>query len=236
MQTKTQEKEGYDAIQVGAGLVKLKRVTKPLMGHFAKAGVEPKHVLHEFRVSRDCMLPVGYEISARHFLPGQYLDITGISTGKGFQGAMKRWNFSGLPASHGVSVVHRSLGSTGSTDHVFKGKKMHGNMGNQQVTLFNNYLFGIDVKLNCLLIKGSVPGKRGSYVIVKDAFRKPYKDYAQLPYPSFQIPENEDLSAIDDKQSIIKHKGQRRPLEWVGLEMDDNAIMAKLKQIAEEEE
>lgn len=131
VQVKTEEKEGYNALQIGAGPVKIKNVNKPLMGHFNKAGVPPKQVLYECKVTRDCMLPVGFEITARHYIPGMYVDVIGTSKGKGFQGPMKRHGFAGLPASHGVSVSHRSHGSIGvvGQSKVWKGKKMAGRMG-----------------------------------------------------------------------------------------------------------
>jgi large subunit ribosomal protein L3 len=163
---RTEEKDGYTALQLGVGAAKVKNVTKPQRGHFAKAKVEPKARLAEFRVSEDALVAVGAEITAAHFLPGQYVDVIGTSIGKGFAGGMKRHNFSGLRATHGVSVSHRSLGSTGqrqSPGKTFKNKKMAGHMGAARV-------------------KGSVPGSDKGWVLVKDAVKKKPPD--GLPYPA----------------------------------------------------
>src|SRR3954463_7748165 len=172
---RTQEPDGYTALQLGVGSAKVKNVTKPQRGHFAKAKVEPKARLAGFRVSDDALVDVGAEITAAHFLPGQYVDVTGTSIGKGFAGGMKRHNFHGLRATHGVSVSHRSLGSTGQRQdpgRTFKGKKMAGHLGTETVTTQNLTIVRIDVERGLLLVKGAVPGSEGSYVKVSDAIKK----------------------------------------------------------------
>jgi large subunit ribosomal protein L3 len=182
---RTQEKDGYTAVQLGIGNKKAKRVNKAMRGHFAKANVEPKRKLVEFRVDADKMIDVGAEISAAHFVTGQFVDVTGTTVGKGFQGPMKRWNFAGLEASHGVSVSHRSHGSTGQRQdpgRVFKGKKMAGHMGVERVTTQNLQVVQIDEAKGFIFVKGAVPGNPGGYVFVKDSVkRKLPKD---LPLPA----------------------------------------------------
>src|SRR5213083_1492371 len=165
---RTQETDGYTALQLGVGAAKVKNVTKPQRGHFAKAKVEPKERLAEFRVSADALLDVGAEITAAHFLPGQFVDVVGTSIGKGFAGAMKRHNFGGLRATHGVSVSHRSHGSTGSRQDpgkVFKNKKMAGHMGQTRVTTQNLEVVSTDEDRGLILIKGAVPGSKGAWII-----------------------------------------------------------------------
>ena len=182
---RTEEKDGYTALQLGVGAAKVKNVTKPNRGHFAKAKVEPKARLAEFRVSEDALVAVGAEITAAHFLPGQYVDVTGTSIGKGFAGGMKRHNFSGLRATHGVSVSHRSLGSTGqrqSPGKTFKNKKMAGHMGAARVTTQSLVIVVADAERGLLYIKGSVPGSEKGWVLVKDAVKKKPPD--GLPYPA----------------------------------------------------
>ena len=172
--TRSVEKDGYTAVQLGSGKAKVKNVTKPQRGHFAKAGVEPKLKLIEFRVSEDALLNVGDELSAEHFNVGQKIDVTGESKGKGFQGVMKRWNFGGLRATHGVSVSHRSHGSTGQRQDpgkVFKGKKMAGHLGSERVTVQNLEVAKVDEARGLILVKGAVPGSKGSYVLVRDAVK-----------------------------------------------------------------
>ena len=171
---KTAEKDGYTAVQLGTGAVKAKNVSKPLKGHFAKANTEPKKKLGEFRVSEDCLLEVGNELSVEHFVEGQYVDVCATSIGKGFAGVMKRHNFAGLEASHGVSISHRSHGSTGQRQDpgkVFKGKKMAGRWGNEKVTVQNLKVVKVDADRNILLIKGAIPGAKGSLVSVKSAVK-----------------------------------------------------------------
>jgi large subunit ribosomal protein L3 len=180
-----QDPDGYTALQLGVGAAKAKRVTKPQRGHFAKAKVEPKARLAEFRVSEDALLPVGAEVTAAHFVPGQYVDVIGVSIGKGFAGAMKRHNFGGLSASHGVSISHRSHGSTGqrqSPGKTFKNKKMAGHLGAARVTTQSLEVVSADAERGILLIKGSVPGCAGNYVLVKDAAKRKAPD--GLPFPA----------------------------------------------------
>ncbi len=172
---RTKEKNGYVAVQVGGGSRKPARLTKAERGAFAKAEVEPKRKLAEFRVSPENLIDVGAEITADHFVPGQFVDVTGTTQGKGFQGAMKRWNFAGLRASHGVSISHRSLGSTGQRQDpgkVFKGKKMAGQMGGERVTTQNLIVAKVDVARGLVMIRGAVPGSKGGWVIVRDAVKK----------------------------------------------------------------
>ena len=167
---RTTERDGYTAVQLGVGAAKPKRVGKAMRGHFAKAKVEPKRRLAEFRVSEDALVDTGAEISAAHFLAGQYIDVSGMSIGKGFAGAMKRHNFKGLRASHGISLAHRSHGSTGQCQDpgkVFKGKKMAGHMGNARVTVRNLQVMQMDPDRNLLLVKGSVPGAHNSLVVIR---------------------------------------------------------------------
>ncbi len=182
---RTEEKDGYTAVQLGIGKAKVKNVTKPQRGHFAKAKVEPKRKLVEFRVGKDALLPVGAELSAGHFLAGQFVDVTGTTIGKGFAGAMKRWNFRGLEATHGVSVSHRSHGSTGNRQdpgRTFPNKKMAGHLGAERVTTQSLKIVSTDAENGLILIHGAVPGHDGGYVLVKDATkRKAPKD---LPFPA----------------------------------------------------
>jgi len=171
---RTDDKDGYTAVQLGAGSAKVKRVSKAMRGHFAASKVEPKRKLVEFRVPADALIEVGAEISAEHFLMGQKVDVTGTSIGKGFQGAMKRWNFGGLRASHGVSISHRSHGSTGQCQDpgkVFKGKKMAGHMGATRVTTQNLEIARVDVDRGLVLVKGAIPGSAGGWVELRDAVK-----------------------------------------------------------------
>jgi large subunit ribosomal protein L3 len=177
--TKTQEKDGYSAVQLGLGKVKVKNVTQPNRGHFAKAKVEPKAKLMEFRVDADSLLEPGATLSAAHFAVGQKIDVCGTTKGKGFAGGMKRWNYSGLEASHGVSISHRSLGSTGNRQdpgRTFKNKKMAGHLGVERVTTLNLEIAAVDPDKGLLMIKGAVPGAPGGYVRVRDAVKMPPKD------------------------------------------------------------
>ncbi|MCH9764988.1 MAG: 50S ribosomal protein L3 [Alphaproteobacteria bacterium] len=181
---RTEEKNGYTAVQLGAGTRKPARLTKSERQSFAVAKVEPKRKLAEFRVSPDNMIEVGSEITADHFVPGQFIDVTGTSKGKGFQGAMKRWNFGGLNASHGVSISHRSHGSTGQCQDpgkVFKGKKMAGHLGDERVTTQNLVVVKTDVERGLLMVRGAVPGAKGGWVIVRDAVKKPTPKDAPFP-------------------------------------------------------
>jgi len=172
---KTVETDGYAAVQLGIGKAKLKNVSKGQKGHFAKAKVEPAMKLVEFRVADDAVLETGVTISADHFSIGQFVDVAGVTKGKGFAGGMKRWNFSGLEASHGVSVSHRSLGSTGNRQDpgkTFKNKKMAGHLGQERVTTLNLQIAGVDAERNLVLVRGAVPGSKGGYVLLRDAIKK----------------------------------------------------------------
>jgi large subunit ribosomal protein L3 len=182
---RTADKDGYTAVQLGAGSAKAKRTPAPMRGHFAKANVAPKRKLAEFRVSPDNLIDVGAEISAEHYVAGQFVDIAGTSIGKGFAGAMKRHNFGGLRASHGVSISHRSHGSTGQCQDpgkVFKGKKMAGHMGAVRVTTQNLQVIRTDADRGLIMVKGAVPGSRGGWVTIKDAVKKPA--HAEAPRPA----------------------------------------------------
>ncbi len=182
---RTAERDGYTAVQLGVGAAKARNTTKAMRGHFAKAKVEPKRKLVEFRVSGDALLEVGAELAASHFLPGQFVDVTGTSIGKGFAGSMKRWNFGGLRASHGVSVSHRSHGSTGNRQDpgkVFKNKKMAGHLGDARITTQNLKVVSTDDDRGLILVSGAVPGAEGSYVLIRDAAKRAApKD---LPFPA----------------------------------------------------
>ncbi|KAI3980844.1 hypothetical protein MKX01_025409 [Papaver californicum] len=198
-QVKTINKEGITSLQVGCGQKKEKHLTKPEVGHFRAQGVPMKRKLREFPVTEDGLLPVGTPISVRHFVPGQYLDVTGISLGKGFQGVMKRHGFSGGPASHGSSLFHRGAGSTGQRDapgKVFKGRKMPGRMGGVQVTVKNVWVYKIDPARNLMWVRGQVPGAEGNFVFLKDAvYKKP--DISTLPFPTYFSPPKEETSELE---------------------------------------
>lgn len=173
---RTVERDGYTALQLGVARAKDARVTAPMKGHFAASSVAAKRKLAEFRVSAENLVAVGSQITVDHFLPGQRVDISGSSIGKGFAGAMKRHNFSGLRASHGVSISHRSHGSTGQCQDpgkVFRGKKMAGRMGGRKVTTQNLEIVRTDVERGLIMVKGAVPGSRGGWVTVRDAVKRP---------------------------------------------------------------
>jgi large subunit ribosomal protein L3 len=181
---RTREKDGYVALQLGAGAKKAKNTTKALRGHFAKGQVEPKRTVAEFRVSEDNLIDVGAELTADHFVPGQKVDVTGTTVGKGFAGSMKRWNFGGLRATHGVSVSHRSHGSTGNRQdpgRTFPGKKMAGHLGQETVTTLNLTVWRVDAERGLILLKGAVPGTEGTYVKVRDAVKSALP--AEAPKP-----------------------------------------------------
>jgi large subunit ribosomal protein L3 len=194
---KTAEKHGYTALQLGVGSPKIKRLTKAERGHFAVAKVEPKRKLQEFRVSPEFTIPVGAEITVDHFVPGQYVDVTGTSMGKGYQGGMKRWNFAGLRASHGVSVSHRSIGSTGNRQDpgkTFKNKKMPGHLGAERVTTQNIVVVRTDTDRGLILVRGSVPGVKGAWVSVRDAVKRKLPDAAPKP-GAFKAPAATEAAA-----------------------------------------
>jgi large subunit ribosomal protein L3 len=183
--SRTQERDGYTAVQLGISLAKVKNVTKPQRGHYARVKVEPRKKLVEFRVAADAVLEPGATITAAHFVPGQKVDVTGASKGKGFAGGMKRWNFAGLEASHGVSISHRSLGSTGNRQDpgkTFKNKKMAGHLGQDRITTMNLEVARIDVEQGLIMIHGAVPGAKGDYVLVRDAVKR--ARHADAPYPA----------------------------------------------------
>ncbi|MFO1186427.1 MAG: 50S ribosomal protein L3 [Alphaproteobacteria bacterium] len=181
---RTAEKDGYTALQLGVGKRRASRVTQPMRGHFATAQVEPKKKLAEFRVSPENMIDVGAELTVEHFVPGQMVDVTGTTIGKGFQGVMKRHNFAGLRATHGVSISHRSHGSTGQRQdpgRVFKGKKMAGHMGQVTATTQNLEVVRTDAARGLILIKGAIPGAKGGYVFINDAAKSPLPEAAPKP-------------------------------------------------------
>ena len=178
------EEKGYDALQIGFGAIKTKNINKSIRGHYAKSKVEPLRYLKEFRVSQDMFVDVGKKFSINHFTVGQKIDVSGISIGKGFSGGMKRHNFSGLEATHGVSISHRSHGSTGNSQdpgRVWKGKKMAGQYGNVKKTVQNLKIVHIDIEQDIMLVKGSVPGSKNSYIFVKDALKVPLHKDAKIP-------------------------------------------------------
>jgi large subunit ribosomal protein L3 len=181
---RTIEKNGYVAVQLGSGLAKVKNVSKAERGHFAVAKVEPKRKIVEFRVSDDALIPVGAELTADHFVVGQFVDVSGTTLGKGFAGGMKRWNFGGLRATHGVSVSHRSIGSTGGRQDpgkTFKNKKMPGHLGTERVTTQNLRVVQTDVERGLILVEGAVPGHAGGWIHVRDAIKRALPKDAPLP-------------------------------------------------------
>lgn len=182
---RTQERDGYTAVQLGWGKAKVKNITDPNKGHYARVKVEPKMKLAEFRVAPDALLESGQTLTAAHFVVGQKVDVCGITKGKGFAGAMKRWNFRGLEASHGVSVSHRSHGSTGNRQDpgkTFKNKKMAGHLGVERVTTLNLVVAGIDAERGLMMVRGAVPGSKGEFVMVRDAIKR--ARHADAPYPA----------------------------------------------------
>ncbi len=203
---RTKDRDGYVALQLGAGTRKVRNVSKAERGHFAVAKVEPKRKLAEFRVEESELIPVGAEITADHFVVGQYVDVTGTSIGKGFAGPMKRWNFGGLRATHGVSVSHRSHGSTGGRQDpgkTFKNKKMAGHMGVDRVTTLNLKVVMTDVERGLVLVEGAVPGAKGGWIRLRDAVKKaPPKD---IPTPGkFRLP---DAAAGAEKPATPANEG-----------------------------
>ncbi|MEB8388155.1 50S ribosomal protein L3 [Rhodobacteraceae bacterium KMM 6894] len=181
---RTAEAHGYSAVQLGAGTAKVKRTSQAMRGHFAAAKVEPKRKIAEFRVAPEAMIAVGEEITANHYFEGQFVDVCGTSIGKGFAGAMKRHNFKGLEMTHGVSISHRSHGSTGQCQDpgkVFKGKKMAGHMGAARITTQNLQVIKTDADRGLIMVKGAVPGSKGGWVTIKDAVKKPFPENAILP-------------------------------------------------------
>jgi large subunit ribosomal protein L3 len=198
---RTKDSNGYVALQLGAGARRPVTMSKAQRGHFAVAKVEPKRKLAEFRVSDDAVIPVGAEITADHFVIGQFVDVTGTSIGKGFAGGMKRWNFGGLRASHGVSVSHRSIGSTGGRQDpgkTFKNKKMPGHMGVDRITTLNLKVVQTDVERGLILVEGAVPGAKGGWITVRDAVKKTLPKEAPTP-GKFRLAEGGDKAAPAEK-------------------------------------
>jgi large subunit ribosomal protein L3 len=194
---RSRDKNGYVALQLGSGTRKPNNLTKAERGHFAAAGVEPKRKLAEFRVQEGDLIPIGAEITADHFMVGQFVDVTGISIGKGFAGPMKRWNFAGLRASHGVSISHRSHGSTGGRQDpgkTFKNKKMAGHMGVERITTLNLKVVQTDVERGLILLEGAVPGNKGGWITLRDAVKKKLPDGVPKP-GKFRLPEIEAPAA-----------------------------------------
>lgn len=199
-------------VQLGSANRKLKTTKKHLLVHCRKAGVEPKYCFKDFVVTPNAVLPLGHKLSARHFVPGQFVDVQGITRGRGFQGAMYRWGFAGQPASHGVSKTHRSLGATGCRQDpgkTWKGKKMHGKMGNKNATMRNLQVFKVDTKRDLVFVKGTIPGARGSFLRLRDATFKAWNANAPPPFPTYvPKPGDEadevvmDLSHLDDPFEI----------------------------------
>ena len=201
---RTEDKDGYVAIQLGAGARKAKRTTKAQRGHFAKAKVEAKQKVAEFRIAPENMVDVGAELGVNHFIEGQFVDVVGTSIGKGFAGGMKRHNFGGLRASHGVSVSHRAHGSTGQCQDpgkVFKGKKMAGQMGNTRITTQNLKVIGIDEDMGLILVKGAVPGAKNGWVLVSDAVKKKLPDNLPTPAGLKKAAEQENKKKPADAQN-----------------------------------
>ncbi|AMW33982.1 50S ribosomal protein L3 [Haematospirillum jordaniae] len=203
---RTQDRDGYTAVQLGVGTAKVKNVSKAMRGHFAAAKVEPRKKVAEFRVSPECLLDSGVELSVDHFVVGQLVDVVGTSIGKGFAGGMKRHNFRGLEATHGVSVSHRSHGSTGNRQdpgRVFKGKKMAGHLGAERVTLQNLKIVSTDSERGLLLVRGAVPGSEGGWVLVRDAVKKGIPEGAPLPAGvkvSSGVSSSEDSAGSESKE------------------------------------
>jgi len=209
---RTAEKDGYTAVQLGTGSVKAKRLAKPQKGFFAKQKIEPKKKLVEFRVNEDALLKVGDQLSVEHFVKGQLVDAAATSIGKGFAGVMKRHNFSGLRASHGVSISHRSGGSTGQCQDpgkVFKGKKMAGQMGNKRVSIQNLEIVATDPEDCLIAVKGAIPGPRGSYIELRDAVKKQNK--VELPFPAGLLASKATAKKAEAKADVAAPAVESQP-------------------------
>lgn len=227
---KTIEKDGYAAVQLGAGTAKVKRVSKPMRGHFAAAKVEPKRKLVEFRVAPENLIEVGEELIATHYFEGQFVDVSGTSIGKGFAGAMKRHNFGGLRASHGVSISHRSHGSTGQCQdpgRVFKGKKMAGHMGSARVTTQNLQVVKTDPERGLIMVKGAVPGSKGGWVTIKDAVKKPTPE--NVIYPAALASAAREAQRLAD-EAAAQAEAEAKAAEEARLAEEAAAEEAALKE------
>ena len=218
---RTMEKDGYTAVQLGSGLAKAKNVSKPMRSYFAASKVEVKRVLKEFRVSSENLIEVGSQITANHYVEGQLVDVSGISIGKGFAGGMKRHNFAGNRATHGVSISHRSHGSTGQCQDpgkVFKGKKMAGRLGNKKITIQNLKVLKVDSDNNILLVRGAVPGHKGSVISIFDSVKKNQDikvdnenlktDNTENNSQDVQNDKNQNTSALNETSTEIKASEQ----------------------------
>ena len=225
---RTAERDGYTAVQLGAGEAKAKRTTAAMRGHFAKASVAPKRKIAEFRVAEENLINVGEEITADHYFAGQFVDIAGTSIGKGFAGAMKRHNFGGLRASHGVSISHRSHGSTGQCQDpgkVFKGKKMAGHMGAARVTTQNLQVVRTDADRGLIMVKGSVPGSKGGWVTIKDAVKKPTPD--NVIYPAALKSAAEEAKRLAEEaaaQAVAEEEAARKAAEEAAAAEQEAAL------------
>ncbi len=217
---RSEETDGYVAVQLGAGKAKVKRTSKANRGHFAKAKVEPKKKMAEFRVSNENVIEVGKELGASHYVTGQYVDVTATSKGKGFQGAMKRHNFGGMRATHGVSVSHRAHGSTGQCQdpgRVFKGKKMAGHMGDERVTTQNLEVVAVDLEDNLILVKGAVPGSKSAWVLINDAVKK--DRHADAPLPAgFRVTAAEMKAAAEAEAKAAEEAAAAKEAEQKAAE------------------
>src|SRR5215475_7942038 len=233
---RTADKDGYVALQLGAGAKKAKNTSKGLRGHFAKAEVEPKRTVAEFRVSEEMLIDVGAEFTADHFVAGQKVDITGTTVGKGFAGAMKRWNFGGMRATHGVSVSHRAHGSTGQRQDpgkTFAGKKMAGHLGQETVTTLNVTVWRVDVERGLILVKGSVPGSEGSFVKVRDAVKSAPKD---VPTPgAFKKAGEETAAPAAEEEAPAAVEAEAPPTQEPVVEAAPEAQAAPEAPAAETE-
>jgi large subunit ribosomal protein L3 len=207
---RTKDKNGYVALQLGSGARRANNMSKADRGYFGKQKVEPKRKLAEFRVTEDALIPVGAEITADHFIPGQFVDVCGITIGKGFAGGMKRWNFAGLRASHGVSISHRSIGGTGGRQDpgkTFKNKKMPGHLGVDRVTTLNLKVVQTDVERGLILVEGAVPGAKSGWVTVRDAVKKKLPKEAPKP-GKFRV--NETAEAKSDQKNTKADKAEEQ--------------------------
>ena len=235
---RTAERDGYSAVQLGAGTAKAKRTSQAMRGHFAVAKVEPKRKIAEFRVDPENLIGVGEEITANHYFEGQFVDVSGTSIGKGFAGAMKRHNFGGLRASHGVSISHRSHGSTGQCQdpgRVFKGKKMAGHMGAARVTTQNLQVVKTDADRGLIMVKGAVPGSKGGWVTIKDAVKKPTPENVILPAALKSAAEEaERLAAAAAEEAAAAEAAEAERLAAEQAAAEEAALAEAEAQIAEE--